>query len=394
MIAPSLLRLAGIVLLGAGWTATGHMVLPRELRRDPDRLAVGATSLALGCGLTAIALTVLAMIGLSGRLSCWVVGLSSLPAAAAGLRGLSQRRDARARALGARPGRDRWERVGLLLLAGLLLLTLFVTLAPPASMDATVYHLRAPREIMRGGFWVRPDEPHAYQPLYVEMLFGEALVFGGGPLAALVHWLLGVGAVGAAAAWGRRFGGRGVWAAVIFAGTALYVWEATGSFIDLGLALFCSLALFWAVRPEVSGSTVMAGLLAGFGAGSKFTGVVAAALIGLAAAAMVWPDRRAAARRILIIGALALLVAAPWYIRDFVLTGNPIYPVANGLFGLPPVTLSLLPYGCGRDLFHLISSPVDVLLRSDAFDQGWSMGPAYLGFLRWPSRSAVRARCR
>ncbi len=379
MIALSLLRVIGIVLLAVGWMSVGHALLPGDIRRDGNRSAVWASSLALGCGATAVVLTALAMCGLHGRLWCWVVALLSL----FGLR----RQLARGAVLSEPRGgffdgvHDRRERIGWVAIAALMVATLFVTLAPPAAMDATVYHLRAPREIMRAGFWAPMDDVHAYQPLYVEMLFGEGLVIGGGPLAALVHWALGVGATAAAAAWARRLGGRAVWAAVLFAGTGLYVWEATSSFIDLGLALFAALAMFWALQPETRGSTALAGVFAGLAAGTKFTGGIAAGLIGLAAAWTVWPDRRAALRRLLLIGALTFLVAAPWYLRDLILTGNPIYPLANRLFGLPPVTLALLPYGLGRDVLHLLSSPFDVIVRGDAFDQGWSVGPAYLAFV-------------
>jgi hypothetical protein len=153
-------------------------------------------------------------------------------------------------------------------------------------------------------------------------------------------------------------------------------------FIDLGLALFSSLALYWAVAAELDLSgAVLAGAFGGLAGGCKFTGLLFAAICALLAFAVEWPQVRRGVRRLLVIGLIALVVASPWYVRDWLLAGNPIYPLANRLFGLPERALSTLVYGLGRDPLHLLSSPFDLLARGDKFDQGWSLGPAYLAFV-------------
>jgi hypothetical protein len=103
-------------------------------------------------------------------------------------------------------------------------------------------------------------------------------------------------------------------------------------------------------------------------------------LAGLAAVAAVAPDWRRGLGRLAAIGGIALAVASPWYLRNFIFTGDPIFPFARTLFGLPAASkpFSALEYGLGRDLLHLLSSPFDMLARGDSFDQGWAMGPVYL----------------
>ena len=245
-----------------------------------------------------------------------------------------------------------------------------------------MYHLRVPREFARTGTWNRLDVVQSFQPMYVEMLFGQGLVVGGGVVAALVHWVLGLGAVAAAAAWGRRLGGDAVWAAVIFGATGLYVWESTSAFIDLGLALFSALAFWWSTETEGDWlPAILGGTFAGLAAGSKFTGLIVGLLAGIASVAVVWPDWRRGLRRLFVIGGLVVLIALPWYVRNALLTGNPIYPLANRLFGKPWVAFSTFTYGYGNDLLHLLSSPFDLLARGQAFDQGWSIGPALLALV-------------
>src|SRR6185312_1697018 len=47
----------------------------------------------------------------------------------------------------------------------------------------------------------------------------------------------------------------------------------------------------------------------------------------------------------------------------------------------PARRFSYVVYGLGRDPLHFLSSPFDLLVRGDKFDQGWSIGPAYLAFV-------------
>jgi len=328
---------------------------------------------------TALSLTALAALHLFGHQAIRLFTI--LEAAAALTVALIKRRELRAE-IGARvDDRTRVWGAAVLVLGVILLATFIATCAPPSAMDATVYHLYAPAEFLRTGTWTKLDEVQSFQPLYVEMLFAQGLAIGGGPLAALVHWLLGVGAIGAAACWARRFGARGLWAAVMFGGSALWVWESTSAFIDLALGLFASLSLLFAVSSELGGAAVcLAGVFGGLAGGTKFTGVVLAALSGGVAFARSWPDRKVAFRSLLVVGTIALLVASPWYIRDALLTGNPFFPLANKVFGLPPQPLASMTYGLGTDLLHLLSSPFDLLARGENFDQGWALGPAYLAF--------------
>ena len=247
-------------------------------------------------------------------------------------------------------------------------------------MDATVYHLRVPREFLRAHTWLALEDVHSYQPLYVEMLFGEGLVLGGGVLAALVHWALGLGAIAAAGAWGRRLGGSAIWAAVIFGddgplclGVHVRVHRSRPDVIRisgdaLGNPPWARTAVDGDVR-NICGAGCRKQVHRAAGCVIDRRGHVRHLLAGLAdSASVVW----------LFSARLRARWPHPWYIRNAVFTGNPIYPLANRLFGLPHVLLAAVPYGIGSDFLHLLTSPFDLLARGAAFDQGWAVGPAYL----------------
>jgi hypothetical protein len=70
----------------------------------------------------------------------------------------------------------------------------------------------------------------------------------------------------------------------------------------------------------------LAGVLGGFGCGATYRGIYPAVALGVAAVA---------AGRIRSLWALVLggvVAGCPWYVRDFLATGDPVYPFASSLF--------------------------------------------------------------
>jgi len=358
-----------------------------------------SSALALGAGLTAVLVTASVALGIFGTAAAWAIAGVVSAVAIAGLRrpiGVGSR--LRALWRGARRRRAATIAVALLILMTLLA-TLLATLAPPSSMDATVYHLRVARQFLLSGHWTElPEVVQSYQPLYVQMLFAEGLGLCDEVFAALMHWILGLGAILAAGAWSRRLGGSALLGMAVFGLAALITWESTSAFIDLALALFASLGLLWATMAgEVGASVGLAAVFAGLAAGSKLTGGVAALQTAVVAAAFTLSSSssspcsstsppslrrsRRAARAFGIVVAGAFALALPWYLRNVWFTGNPVFPIGNLWLGLPERPLAFSQYGYGRDLLHLLTSPFDLVWRGDAFDKGWAIGPAYLALV-------------
>jgi len=369
-----------VVWIAAVWFLGGRRLLPRRARAE-EPLLVWATSLGLAAGTTAIAITLLAVAGWLRPGPLWTVLWVWTALATLELRRFAWPQT------WPQPWATPWTRVLATTLALTAAFTFVSVLAPPSSIDALVYHLRVPHEYLRSGRMVPlRDDVRTFQPLNVEMLFAFGMALRDDVVAASLHWVLAIGAALSAGAWARRLHAKSPLVAMaIFACSPLFVWESTSSFIDLGLTLFTSLGLLWATaEPECDPAGILlAAVFAGFAAGSKFTGCGAAVLVGGAAFLHAGQARRRGVIRFLTVGAGAVSIAAPWYLRNLLWTGNPFFPLANRLFGQAAAAqpLSTLVYGYGKDLFHLFSSPFDLIWRGDVFDAGWSMGPAYLALV-------------
>lgn len=298
---------------------------------------------SIGFGLGALALVVLAL-GFAHLLYAEVLyGLLALGALLGGkeLIGLVGRLQGHLTG-----GRIDWRSFYLWLAALVgcgLLLNLFRALMPAhGAVDPLAYHLALPKlYLLRHYISFERTLTGALYPDNVGMLFLFAIGLRDATLAQVVHWFMG--ATTAVAIWcfcRRYFDSRvGVWAAAIYAFTPVFVFFSPVSYVDVGVGLFQFLGI-WALfnwlreggRRELMLTAVFMGLAMGSKHTSIFIALVAAAVIvgrGLYAK----EDLRLIAQSVVLYGAIALGLALPWYVRALWEAGNPVWPVANGLFG-------------------------------------------------------------
>ncbi|HEU4699280.1 MAG TPA: hypothetical protein VFS40_08875 [Gemmatimonadales bacterium] len=337
--------LAALLLVAsAGWgygLAGGLLARARAPRGLAPLVAV-----ALGMGALSYAAFALA---LAGWLRPWALALVALAGVARAARRLpAEARAARRgwrRARGRRPALlaaplARWAAALMLLaLAGALV----GAVLPEIEYDALWYHLGFPaRYLAAGRFLPLPCEHIAPYPHQLELLYAYPLAAGLAPAAKLLHYALGLLAA-VAAAWlaARHVGRRWALPAAALALLApTYLWEMTTAYVELQLALACTLAaalvLEWrrTRRPALLG---LAGLLLGLALATKHLAFLV--LAPLAAYLLVAPAATAGAARplrtrvadVVRLVLPALAVAAPWYARAWALTGNPLFPMFYGV---------------------------------------------------------------
>ncbi len=231
-------------------------------------------------------------------------------------------------------GRGEGFGVGALLVA--LLPALLLPFYPPTVPDSTVYHLPLAEGFLEAH---RPtfDETLRFPvfPLLSETLYATAMGFTSDVGAQLVHSLQMLLAALLVAAWGRRWGSRraGLWAAALWLGTPLVVWIGGAAYVDIGLALFVTAALFvWEIRvPGDRRGLWIAGAFAGFAAGTKYLGLLFIA--GLGMLALIGAFRRRRPSVVVAFAVAAVLTLAPWYGWIYAETGNPVFPFYPQLFG-------------------------------------------------------------
>jgi hypothetical protein len=271
------------------------------------------------------------------------------------------------------------EKLLLVLGGGVLVFVLSQSLSPPYGYDSLMYHLQAPRLFLSAGrVYLLPDIWQSNGPFTIEMLFTLGLAFGSDTFARLVHVLYAVCLILVAYGLGRRFVGReGGWvAAMLVLGVPILPFWACLAYADLAWALYESLALYallvWQKRRR-RGWLLLAGLAMGWALGSKYLALGGGLVLGLW---VVWESRRLGWRKLLVqcvsFGLPAALVALPWYLKNWLLGGNPVYPFYFGGSEWDMERLDLLmahldSFGVGRSFLDYVLLPWNLYARSGSF---------------------------
>jgi len=221
----------------------------------------------------------------------------------------------------------------LTLIGALTLLNCYV---PPGAheWDSLSYHLANPKVFLQGGRIVfLPTDHHSNFPFMMQMLFMVGLLFQGYALANLFHFVTGALCVAAVVAIGRRHftPTAGLIGALIVATTPLVIWESSTAYVDMGFALYVLLAAAAALEFRVGRDgrwLALCGVLMGFALSVKTLALIPFVLLAL----LLLAERH----RLKAVGlylACAVVVGCPFYVKSWILTGNPVYPFAYSVFG-------------------------------------------------------------
>ena len=217
-------------------------------------------------------------------------------------------------------------------------------LLPTTDYDALNYHLLGPKEhFLAGRVSFLPHNVYTTFPALTEMVHLGGMVAAGdwfiGALAG--QWTLSLfgllAAAGVGLLAGRLFGPRAAWlAAALYLCTPWIYRISVIPYVEGPLLAYTVLALYAALRASDGGDHAdrfagLSGALAGCAVGCKYTGVVMTA-VPVFAVLMLTADRRRLRRAgWFVLGAAVL--AGPWLVRNWVWTGNPVYPLLYGVFG-------------------------------------------------------------
>jgi hypothetical protein len=317
--------MAVLALIATAWAAGRSLTRRLATEGVAERVAVSTT---LGLAILAQAGLLLGMLGLlrRGPVVALLIGINIL--------------GWRCWAEAAREVRSAWQRlVGRAALA-VVVIGPIAALAfyPPTGFDALMYHLPFVRAFVRtGGLPFLADLRFPVFPQLNEVLFAEAVLVGGGELAPhLVELLMTLVTAAFLISWGRMaFSREAGWVAVAaWAGNPIVILLAGVAYVEAGLALFVTAALYasWRARGEGGrGWWTLAAVFAGTAAGVKYLGLFFVAVVCLAAGRDATPGRRL--RAIVVTAAVAFVVMVPTYGRIVALTGNPVFPFFSRVFG-------------------------------------------------------------
>jgi hypothetical protein len=265
-------------------------------------------------------------------------------------------------------------------------------LGPPMTHDEISYHLPYARFYLeQGGLAVNEYMRYPLHAHNYNLLYAVALLRDGTAMAHWVHatsgYLVMLGTWGLARHW---FG----WLAAVVATASLLTLEmfnqALGNaYVDLGLTLFFTASfvalMLWMEHRRNAWLWLSAAFL-GTTLGIKYSSLVLAGLLGLV---VIWVTRNM--RRVLIYAGIGAVFGCFWYVRSFVISGNPVHPFASDVFGYYVWTEADLGnqwgelgrHGIEKTPLNFLLLPWQLLANSKSFHGdpgivGWIVGLFFL----------------
>ncbi len=224
---------------------------------------------------------------------------------------------------------DGWSRI-LVGLCGLAVVLCWLSACtPPFEYDELEYHLGAPSEYIKAGRiqWL-PHNFYSNLSQGAEMLYLLALVSRSDIAPKMLHCLWGVLAAlatyaVAARLWSHRVG---VTAAALFYVAPFTQDLSQTARIDLATAFYAALALGCVLRVHDGNRWLWLGAwMSGAAVATKWTAIP---VILVPAAIMVLWMRRPLGTAVAF-GLVAAVPVTPWWLKNWALAGNPIYPLAT-----------------------------------------------------------------
>src|SRR5688572_19982483 len=197
--------------------------------------------------------------------------------------------------------------------------------------DSLAYHLAVPKIwLQHGHIDYIPFIHHSNFPGAIDNLFIPGLSWGGA--AGAKAFSVAILILGMLAIFGltrRRYGEGPAWIApLVFIGAPAVLWESGTAYIDVGHGLFAGLGILYAAEVlEGKPAALRMAVCLALACATKYTGlqtVFACAAVLLVGGAL---SRKAgeSVKAIGLTALVALVIAGPWYVRNIVTTGNPVY---------------------------------------------------------------------
>ncbi len=274
----------------------------------------------------------------------------------------------------------------VLILTVLVVLALILALAPPVKTDALVYHLAIPKAYLEHhGIVNLPNNLYSFFPLLFEMVFLFAMTFGVESLPALCGLgmafllLMGLGVY-----FRQYLSPRLAWfVPVLFFSTTTFFEISASAYIDLALAGFMFFTFYawdrWR-ETRLSFWFFYMILFAGAAWATKLTGLIVLPLVVLGIALEGKEDNNPARvlKHIAIFSGIVFLFMAPWWVRNFLYSGNPFLPLLMQFLGGedrvnwdPNRALDFDHYvklfGMGRGLWDLMLLPYNLTFHAQPY---------------------------
>ena len=254
-----------------------------------------------------------------------------------------------------------------------LILLIIITLTPVWDYDALMYHLEIPRQYLQHGrIYLDANTYRSFYPMITEMLFIPGIAFHLDSLAKMISLTYAVIFLWSTYALGCRLFTREIalLAAGILIGTPSFPTWASWASIDFAWASYELWGLYaliiWLTQKNEQDDKwlILAGLMSGLAASTKY---LALPNVLLSSIVILWKTPLNSQhsftkiiKHLAIFGISAAIIMAPWYVKNFVWTGNPFYPLLIGGPRFQFLSYYVHSFGVGKRWFDFLLLPLNV----------------------------------
>jgi|GEM_PF-1893918 len=250
---------------------------------------------------------------------------------------------------------DFFEKIMISMLILLAVFNLLMSLTPEMFYDSLNYHLGVPNYFIQN----HRISPLPYKilsnfPLNISMLFTAGMLLKNYTAAKLLNFIFGILiAAGIMVFSIRRLKNRlsGIIAAVVFYFTPTVMFRSWLASNDIGLTLFIFFSLYALINYMDGGERnpkwlFAAAVLSGFALGSKYTAVFFIAPLAFVLMIHEFFAKQALKKifkSVALFTVITAAVASPWFIRNYINSGNPVHPLMTQFFNIK------YPYGVSAE---------------------------------------------
>jgi hypothetical protein len=239
---------------------------------------------------------------------------------------------------------NKYHVLGYFFVAVIITAIITLSLVPPVSRDALTHHLAVPKLYLKhGGVYEIPYLKFSYYPMNLDFLYILPLYFGNDIFPKFIHFTFALFTAYLVFRYlekriNRHYAIIGV---VLLLTIPVIIKLSTTVYVDLGLVFFSTASIVYIFRWLEHGFRprylIISSLLCGLALGTKYNGLILYFILTLFVPfyyLKVSPGKGSYSKA-LCFGFLFFIVAglifSPWLIRNYLWTGNPIYPLYDNI---------------------------------------------------------------
>jgi len=228
-------------------------------------------------------------------------------------------------------------------IGSLILIEIILNLCPPISRDALIHHLAIPK------IWLNqkhlnplPWSDFSWYPMNIQLIYAVCLWIGNDILPKLIHMFFGLGCSWLIYEFIKTRLDR-KWALIgflMFISLPIVIWLSTTAYVDLGMTFFTTASILYVIKFQWDSlshikNLIVSAVFMGLALGCKYNALIVFFLVNIAILYMVVTSEKKyylSMAHALLFLIIACMIASPWYIRNWLHTGNPFYPMFNSVF--------------------------------------------------------------